>query len=121
MVWLFPRTGFLRAGAGLRAAFGLAAGRFFSCTFPFANFFLEDELFLASLLLALPLDFACFFLDFFLVAIDAVYHRSAVAGTGASPCPKKKKGRKPVSSLAALLVRGCWGQGARTKPKFGRR
>src|SRR6266404_7829919 len=63
-VWLFPRTRFFAARLVFPTTFFLGVAFFF-----FANFFFGAAAF-----------FAGFFLVFFLVAIRAVYHRSAIPG-----------------------------------------
>ncbi len=81
-----PRTGFLVARAVFPTAFFVApafvfAPAFFGAAFFFASFalsaFLTGFTFLPVVLLV------CFFLVFFLAAIGAVYHRSAIPSAGA--------------------------------------
>jgi hypothetical protein len=79
---LFPRTGLFRWPAVFPAAIFLLLAwvftpAFFGDDFFFFNFFLGDA-FLPAV------RFVCFFLVFFLVAIRAVYHQSAIYGARAA-------------------------------------
>ena len=77
-VWLFPRTRFLAAREAFPTAVFLVTAFVFARAFFGANFFVSFA-FLRAIF------FVCFFLVFFLGAIGAVYHRSAIPSAWASP------------------------------------
>src|SRR5260370_12332634 len=121
-VWLFPRTGFLAARAVFPTAFFLSPAfvfvlAFFEAAF-FASFALSAFLIGFSFLPAVLL--VCFFLVFFLAAIGAVYHRSAIVSAGAR-MPRRGRGaemeRREERSLHYgrddKLLRGKARRGAR--------
>src|SRR5467141_218925 len=117
-VWLFPRPRFLATGAVFPTAIFLApafvfASAFFGAAFFFANFFLGVAPFLASFALNVFLIgftflpailFVWFLLVFFLAAIGAVYHRSAIPSAWASP-RQRRGGATEAAHLGRWALR----------------
>ena len=86
-VWLFPRTRILAARAVFPTAVFLTAAFVFAAAFFGAAFFASFALraFLTGFTFLPAILFVCFLLVFFLGAIGAVYHRSAIPSAWASP------------------------------------
>src|SRR6202521_3088886 len=140
-VWLFPRTRFLAAREVFRPAVFLAptfvfAPAFLGEAFFAVNFFLRAPPFFASFSLsallsgfaflsATPCDFACFFLGFFLAAIRAVYHRSAIPSAWATPDKRAGRGRRGWrQGIADPWWGTTWGSGGewrRREKRAGRK